>query len=208
MMGVPVKGSSYGNLDLGNEDKLMITYQRDISSHYYTMDGACSVIYEGEMHFFGADAETNMLHSDFEEVDYLRQHFTIEAKRSGRMARMTRQHDLEIGFDGPSCSTFEITSQNFPWLTKNVVVLCFDALRSTSCYSFDGNSIGELSNKTMGNSKFGHYNGGLIKYKQSLLTVGGGYRHVGDKLMLVKSRCWRHYVGDEKRMLVTKNGCW
>ena len=198
-MGVPIKGTPYGNLDLGNEDKLMITYKRD-TLHYYTMDGACSVIYEGEMHFFGADAETNMLHSDFEEVDYLRQHFTIEAKRSGRMARMTRQHDLEIGFDGPSCSTFEITSQNFPWLTKNVVVLCFDALRSTSCYSFDGNSIGELSNKTMGNSKFGHYNGGLIKYKQSLLTVGGGYRHVGDKLMV--GDCFL-YVGANIYILVT-----
>ena len=185
-MDLPVKGSPYGNLDLGNEDKLMITYHRDSWSHNYSMTEACSVLYEGEMHFFGGIDTGGIDGGD----GYSRQHFTIETKRSGKMVRMMKQHNLEIGFDEPSCSTFEITSQYFTWLPKNVVVLCFDAYHQRSCYSFDGNSIGKISNKTIGDSNFHHYLGGLIKYKRSLLTVGGGYRHVGDKLMLVKSRCW------------------
>ena len=41
------------------------------------------------------------------------------------------------------------------------------------CYSFDGNSIGKISNTTIGNSNFEHHRGGLIKYKRNLLTVGG-----------------------------------
>ena len=57
-MGLPAKGSPYGNLDLGNEDKLMISYHRDVWSYNYSMDGACSVVYEGEMHFFGGTAHS------------------------------------------------------------------------------------------------------------------------------------------------------
>ena len=138
-MGLPVKGSPYGNLDLGNKDKLMISYHRDLWSHNYSMEAACSVVYNGEMHFFGG------ISYDINGGDgYSRQHVTIETKRSGKMVRMTRQHNLEIEFDKPSCSTFEIFSQSFPWPPKNVVVLCFDAYHQWSCYSFDGNSIGWL----------------------------------------------------------------
>ena len=32
----------------------MISYHRDLTSHNYSMEGACSVLYEGEMHFFGS----------------------------------------------------------------------------------------------------------------------------------------------------------
>ena len=42
----------YGNFDPGNTDKLMISYRRE-PSHDYTMRGACGVIYQGDMHFFG-----------------------------------------------------------------------------------------------------------------------------------------------------------
>ena len=169
ILGLPVKGSLYGNLELGNEDKLMISYHRDLWSHDYSMNGACGVVYDGEMHFFGG-----FTNSYYEVGDvYSRQHFTIEMKRSGRMVRMTRQHNLGIEFKNPSCSTFEISSQYFPWLPKNIVVLCFDMLHKSSCYSFDGNSIGKISNKSIGNSNFEHFHGGLIKYKQNLLTVGG-----------------------------------
>ena len=45
-------GSLYRNCDLGNNDKLMITYRRE-RLHDYTMHGACGVLFEGEMHFFG-----------------------------------------------------------------------------------------------------------------------------------------------------------
>ena len=58
--GIPVKGSTYGNLVLGNEDKLMISFHRDLS-HNYSMDGACSVLYKGEMHFFGGPSKDEFL---------------------------------------------------------------------------------------------------------------------------------------------------
>ena len=45
----------YGNLDPGNNDKLMISYKRDFS-HDYTMKGACGVIYQGDMHLFGGES--------------------------------------------------------------------------------------------------------------------------------------------------------
>ena len=45
-------GSLYGNLDPGNNDKLMISYKR-VPSHDYTMWEACGVLFEGEIHFFG-----------------------------------------------------------------------------------------------------------------------------------------------------------
>ena len=152
-MGLPVKGSPYGNLDLGNEDRLMISYHRDLSSHNYSMEGACSVLYEGEMHFFGAEPNA-AYHSG---NDYLSQHFTIEMKRTGRMVEMKRQHNLDIKFWKPSCSSFDIISEYFPWLSKNIVVLCFSINHESFCYSFDGNSIGEISNATIDKSNFEHH---------------------------------------------------
>ena len=127
------------------------------------MDGACSVVYDGEMHFFGVTEFMNPFSDDdSRNYAYSRQHFTIEMKRSGRMVKMTRQHDLEIQFQNPSCSAFEITSQYFSWLSKNIVVLCFGWPDESLCYSFDGNSIGKISNTTIGNSNSDHHRGGLI----------------------------------------------
>ena len=136
----------------------MITYKRDLWSHNYTLDGACGVIYEGDIHFFGGKYLKN---------DYRKQHFVIETKRNGRMVEMMKEKDLAVEVLQPSCSSFKITSQYFPWFSKNIVILCFDAVDQSSCYSFDG----KIS--YIGNSTFEHYRSGLIKYKQSLLTVGG-----------------------------------
>ena len=45
-------GYLYGNFDPGDQDKLMITYYRD-PTHDYSLFGACGVIYQGDIHFFG-----------------------------------------------------------------------------------------------------------------------------------------------------------
>ena len=120
-------GSLYGNFDPGDQDKLMITYKRQ-STHDYTMFGACGVVYQGNMHFFGG-GRVQM---------FDKQHFFIETQRSGKMVKMTKMKDLDVSFENPLCSSFEITSNNFPWFSKNIVVLCFKVDKPTSCYSFDG----------------------------------------------------------------------
>ena len=56
-------GYLYGNFDPGDQDKLMISYYRD-PTHDYSMYGACGVIYQGNMHFFGGG--------------FAKQHFIIE----------------------------------------------------------------------------------------------------------------------------------
>ena len=122
-------GTRYGNFIRGNKDKLMISYRRELE-HDYTMWGACGVLFEGKIHFFGG--------FNYDEIDFSRQHFVIETKRSGQMVKMTKKQDLEIGFDSLSCSTFDIPSEFFPWFKTNVVILCFDWNHENSCYSFDG----------------------------------------------------------------------
>ena len=149
-------GTKYGNFIRGNKDKLMITYRRE-PSHDYTMYGACGVLFEGEIHFFGGD---NTYDSIFFTDVFSRQHFVIETKRSGQLVKMTKKEDLKIRFFRPSCSSFEITSKHF------VVVLCFDIYHRKSCYSFD-DKLNDI-----GNSNYEHHLGGLAKYKRNLLTVG------------------------------------
>ena len=41
-------GMLYGNFDPGDQDKLMITYERD-PEHDYTLTGACGVVYQGNI---------------------------------------------------------------------------------------------------------------------------------------------------------------
>ena len=47
-------GTPYGNFIRGNMDKLMISYRRE-PSHDYAMSGACGVLFQGELHFFGGE---------------------------------------------------------------------------------------------------------------------------------------------------------
>ena len=151
-------GTRYGNFIKGNRDKLMISYRRE-QSHDYIMHGACGVLFEGEIHFFGG--------WHWAEINLSQQHFVIETKRSGQLVKMTKKEDLGIGFVYPSCGSFEMTSEYFPWFKTNVVILCFNYYHQKSCYSFDG----QLT--YIGDSNHEHYMGGLAKYKTNLLTVGG-----------------------------------
>ena len=119
-------GSLYGNFDPGDQDKLMITYKRELT-HDYTMFGACSVVYQGYIHFFGG--------TPVNYTDFGKQHFVIETKRSGKMVKMTKMKDLDVSFQAPSCSNFQITSNYFPWSSKNIVILCFKYYQPRSCFS-------------------------------------------------------------------------
>ena len=89
-------GTKYGNFIRGNKDKLMISYRRE-PSHDYTMFGACGVLFEGEIHFFGG---WNYTIDDGDNLDFdlTRQHFVIETKRRGQLVQMTKKQDLEIEF--------------------------------------------------------------------------------------------------------------
>ena len=156
-------GTQYGNFIRGNKDKLMISYMRE-SSHDYTMVGASGVLFEGEIHFFGG---LNYTHYIGEGMDFTRQHFVIETKRSGQLVKMTKKDDLEIGFWNPSCSSFEMTSEYFPWFKIAVVILCFDIYHQKSCFSLDG----QLTH--IGDSNQEHVLVRLTKYKSNLLAVSG-----------------------------------
>ena len=60
---------------------------------------------EGTMHFFGG--------ADFivenTKMDFRKQHFSIESKFDWKMPKMIKHDDLEIGFNSPTCSSFELT---------------------------------------------------------------------------------------------------
>ena len=178
-------GTRYGNVIKGNRDKLMISYRRE-PSHDYTMRGACGVMYEGEIHFFGG--------SKYSAKSAGHQHLVIETQRSGQLVKMTKKEDLDIEFIYPFCSSFEMTSEYFPWFKRNMVILCFDFHRPKSCYSFDG----QLTH--IGDSNYEHYQSGLTKYHESLLTVGGGYFNSG------------YYSGNQKTEILeideNKNFSW
>ena len=103
-------GTRYGNFIKGNRDKLMISYRRE-PSHDYTMLGACGVLFEGEIHFFGG---YDYRYGD-DRMDFTRQHFVIETKRSGNVVKMKKLKDLDFGLNNPSCSSFEIRSRYLRW---------------------------------------------------------------------------------------------
>ena len=178
-------GNLYGNFDPGDQDKLMITYERD-PTRDYTMTGACGVIYQGDMHFFGG--RNNIITNDDFSVNFeefvssgralRKQHFKIETNRRGKMPKMTKMKDLDIGFGNPSCSSFDITSDSFPFSSKSIVILCFgDSVYSTdskSCYTFDGKT------NYIGDTNYVHYRGGLTNYKEKLIVVGGVTTFIND----------------------------
>ena len=175
----------YGIFDPGNQDKVMITFKRE-SSHDYTLQGACGVVYQGDMHFFGGQK-----YSIPEFGDFSRQHFVIERQRSGKMVKMTEKKSLDIAFQYPSCSNFAMISKNFPWTSRNIVILCFDSYRERFCFSFDG----EI--RFIADSKFTHFGGGLTNYKGRLLTVGGYKNKNRDK--------WHNLCGNQKTELMERN---
>ena len=111
------KPRPYGNFHPGNNDKLMISYRRE-PSHDYSMAENCGVLYRGEMHFFGGKYYNGARFAD--------QHFVVERQRSGQLVKMTKKKNLDNELQGHSCSTFDITSETFPWTTKTIVILCFD----------------------------------------------------------------------------------
>ena len=55
------------------------------------------------MHFFGS-----LVYSQL--GNFTRQHFFIETRRSGKQVEMTKEKDLDIGLNMPSCSSFEMKS--------------------------------------------------------------------------------------------------
>ena len=118
------------------------------------MFGACGVLYQGKMHFFGGSNE----YWPREDLRY--QHFIIEEPENG-IPRMTKLKNLNVGLQNPSCTTFQITSET------TIVLLCFGYNHNQSCYSFNE----ELEHAS--DTYLSHYRGGIANYRHSLLTVAG-----------------------------------
>ena len=57
------------------------------------------------MHFFGG---TDYIVKGT-KVNFEKQHFSIESKFDRKMPKMIKHQDLEIGFNSPACSSFELT---------------------------------------------------------------------------------------------------
>ena len=147
----PFPGYLYGNFDPGDQDKLMITYRRK-PSHDYTMFGACGVVYQGDMNFFGGISGT--------ANDMSRQHFVIETHKSDerlKMVRMQKLENLNTGLTDPICSTFKLKYEE---KSENVVILCYSLNYQRSCFAFDNVNLTHI-----GDSQFKHFMGGLTAYR-------------------------------------------
>ena len=170
----------YGNFDPGNEDKLMISYSRD-RQEQYSLDSACGVVYEGNMHFFGG---SNFGRSNDGYGDFRSQHLVIE-KSKGKLPRLIQKELLDLRISSPACSVFEWPSERFPYLDETAVFICFAIEFSRSCVKFDGNFeyLSENLIKTY-YSYFHHNDAGLVKYNGKLLTFGGANEaHLATELM-------------------------
>ena len=121
---------------------------------YKRMFGACGVLYEDKMHFFGGSNEY------WPRKDLRYQHFIIDEPENG-IPRMTKLKNLNVGLQNPSCTTFQIASET------TIVILCFGYNHNQSCYSFDE----KLEHAS--DTYLSHYRGGIANYRQSLLTVAG-----------------------------------
>ena len=173
-------GTRYGNFIRGNKDKLMISYRRE-TSHDYTMNDACGVLFEGEIHFFGGTRYPN-------GVDFGYQHFVIETERNGQLVKMTKKEDLEIGFEDATCISFEMTSEYFSWFQTSFVILCFDAMRYKSCYLFDGTLTYIVD------SNYEHMFGLMTRYRDNLLTVGALYNQKTEIMKIDEIRNFDWFV--------------
>ena len=119
-------------------DDFTISYDKE-PSFDYTMTHACGIFYQGDMHFFGgyisvASRDQNLNRQA--DYDFSKQHFVIEKATKGTF-RLQKRKDLVIGFENPSCSSFQISG--FSWFrTNTIVILCFSLSESKSCITFDG----------------------------------------------------------------------
>ena len=111
-------------------------------------------------------------------MDFRKQHFSIESKFDGKMPKMIKHDDLEIGFNSPACASYELTHK---LIKKSVVALCFDADHNQSCFYYDGRT-GKITK--FPDSTYPHWFGGLANYKEGLITAGGYWNQIGERLQL------------------------
>ena len=136
---------------IGNEDKIITSFNTN-GNVKYSFASACSVIYQGLIHFFGG------------WVGYENQHFGFDEKRN-----FVKYKNLEMDFSKPQCSTFKIEKINSNSGDKEVVLLCFDYNHKSNCYQYYD---GELTHFKDANKN--HYLARLGKYKDQVITVGDG----------------------------------
>ena len=64
---------------------------------------------------------------------------------------------------------------------KALTALCFDAGHNQSCYYYDGRT-GKITQ--FPDSTYPHWFGGLTNYKEGLITAGGYWNQIGERLQL------------------------
>ena len=146
---------------IGNKDKIITSFNTN-NDVKYSLVGACGVIYQGVIHFFGG-----LNHPDWNrwwkaDYNYKNQHFGLNEKRD-----FVKYKNLDIDFSTPQCSNFKIVNPNSQSGEKEVVLLCFDFYHKKNCYQFDD---GDLSPFADANEN--HYWARLGQYKDQLITVG------------------------------------
>ena len=131
---------------IGNDDKIITSFNKN-ENFFYEFGGACGVIYQGLIHFFGSYSRYY-------------QHLGFDQQRN-----FVKYQNLNVRFDMPQCSTFKIRNSQFG--EKEVVLLCFDRNHRWSCYKYDD---GELTHFNDANED--HALARLGKYRDQLVTVG------------------------------------
>ena len=142
---------------IGDKDKIITSFNTN-GDVKYSLYGACGVIYQGVIHFFGG----YNVPAWNDVYNYENQHFGLNEKRD-----FVKYKNLKIDFNVPQCSTFNIAQPNSQSGEKEVVLLCFDFHHFKNCYQFDE---GELSHFADANED--HFRARLGKYKDQLITVG------------------------------------
>ena len=64
---------------------------------------------------------------------------------------------------------------------ETLTALCFDADHNQSCFYYDGRT-GKITK--FPDSTYPHWFGGLANYKEDLITVGGYWNQIGERLQL------------------------
>ena len=136
--------------EIGNDDTIITSFN---TNKEYELLGACGVIYQGIIHFFGGGQYSN----------YRTQHFGFDEKRN-----FVKYENLKLNFEIPQCSTFSTLKPNSQSVDKEIVLLCFDYNHQKNCYQY---ADGSLTHFVDANES--HYRARLGEFKNQLITVGG-----------------------------------
>ena len=140
---------------IGNKDKILTPFNTN-GNVEYQLEGACGVLYQGLIHFFGGF-----------DNRYRNQHFGFDGNRN-----FVQYKSLVMSFTIPQCSTLNISKPNSQSCDREFVLLCFDAYHDKNCYKYEADELTHFAD-----AAYGHYHARLGKYRDQLITVGDYANH-------------------------------